>query len=489
MSRMVKVCARRAMVAALAVIIGSVAASAQTVVDATTAEFQPSVDHNATIDGTPLVTSYLLQFFPVGSSSASHSIDMAKPAPDTDGLIRFPFASRLTTPLVAGTTYQARVSAIGPGGTAASALSNPFTTSSPCSPSISATSATVGATASTGSVSVTAGTGCTWTAASNASWLTVTSGASGTEAGSVGYSVAANAATAARTGTLTIAGRTFTVTQSGVQTCSYAINPASRTSVAAGESTSVSVTSTSACTWTAASGAAWITVTGGASGTGNGTVNMTIAANPAAAQRTGTVTIAGRTFTVTQQGTTCTYTINPASRTSVAAGESTSVSVTSTSACAWTAASGAAWITVTGGASGTGNGTVNMTIAANPAAAQRTGTVTIAGRTFTVTQQALTCTYAVTPGTLSVPAAGVTSSLSITTLASCAWTASGVPSWVTIATTGQSGPHQLSYTVAANTGPARSATLTVAGRPVVVNQTGAPAPPPPGNLRVVPTRD
>src|SRR5688500_8866263 len=245
------VCARRAMFAALVVIIGSVAASAQTVVDATTAEFQPSADHNTTVNGTPLVSSYLLQFFPVGSSSASHSIDMAKPAPDSDGLIRFPFASRLTTPLVAGTTYQATVSAVGPGGIAASALSNPFTTSSPCSPSISATSATIAATAATGSVSVTAGTGCTWTAASNASWLTVTSGASGTGAGSVGYSAAANAATAARTGTITIAGRTFTVTQNGVPACTYTITPASRTAVAAGESTSVGATAPTPEAWPA----------------------------------------------------------------------------------------------------------------------------------------------------------------------------------------------------------------------------------------------
>ena len=128
---------------------------------------------------------------------------------------------------------------------------------------------------------------------------------------------------------------------------------------------------TSTCAWTAASGAAWITVTTGASGIGNGTVSMTIAANSATAQRTGTVTIAGQTFTVTQSGApACTYAINPASRTVIAAGESTSVSVTSTSTCAWTAASGAAWITVTGGASGTGNGTVSMTIAANPATAR-----------------------------------------------------------------------------------------------------------------------
>ena len=43
-------------------------AAAQTVIDATTAEFQPSADHSATAnDGSSLVNSYLLQIFATGS--------------------------------------------------------------------------------------------------------------------------------------------------------------------------------------------------------------------------------------------------------------------------------------------------------------------------------------------------------------------------------------------------------------------------------------
>jgi hypothetical protein len=45
----------------------------------------------------------------------------------------------------------------------------------------------------------------------------------------------------------------------------------------------------------------FITLTSGNSGSGNGTVNYSVAANPGAA-RTGTMTIAGHTFTVTQDG-------------------------------------------------------------------------------------------------------------------------------------------------------------------------------------------
>ena len=58
--------------------------------------------------------------------------------------------------------------------------------------------------------------GCAWTAASNAPWLTIASGSSGSANGSVSFSAAANSSVNSRTGTLTIAGQTFTVTQAGV---------------------------------------------------------------------------------------------------------------------------------------------------------------------------------------------------------------------------------------------------------------------------------
>jgi hypothetical protein len=66
--------------------------------------------------------------------------------------------------------------------------------------------------AGSGSISVTAGSGCFWTATANASWLHVTSGG-GSSNGPVSYSVDANTASSARSGTLAVAGQTFTVTQ------------------------------------------------------------------------------------------------------------------------------------------------------------------------------------------------------------------------------------------------------------------------------------
>ena len=105
------------------------------------------------------------------------------------------------------TTYSVTGTNAGGTGTAASAT----VTVNACTYGLGASSASVAAAASSGSVSVTST--CAWTATSDASWLTITSGASGSGNGSVTYTVAANTGTSARTGTLTIAGKTFTVTQ------------------------------------------------------------------------------------------------------------------------------------------------------------------------------------------------------------------------------------------------------------------------------------
>ena len=75
-------------------------------------------------------------------------------------------------------------------------------------------SASLSAAASSGTLAVTSSAyGAAWSAVSNASWITVTT-ASGNGNGSVAYAVQANTTHAARSGTITVAGQTFTVNQS-----------------------------------------------------------------------------------------------------------------------------------------------------------------------------------------------------------------------------------------------------------------------------------
>ena len=111
------------------------------------------------------------------------------------------------------------------------------------------------------------------------------------------FAVAANTSSA-RTGTITVAGQTVTVSQAAG--CAFAaaptlfdVNDKAKTGL------TVNVVAGLGCTWTAASQNSWITITSGATGTGSGTVVFTVARNTGN-DRTGSLTVAGITVTVRQ---------------------------------------------------------------------------------------------------------------------------------------------------------------------------------------------
>ena len=86
----------------------------------------------------------------------------------------------------------------------------------------------------------------------------------------------------------------------------------------------------------------------------------------------------------------CTYTIAPTSQNVTANGGPGTVNIATATGCAWFATTNSSFLTINGGASGTGNGAVNFNVAANTSNSPRTGTLTIAGKTFTVTQAGAT---------------------------------------------------------------------------------------------------
>jgi peptidyl-Asp metalloendopeptidase len=84
------------------------------------------------------------------------------------------------------------------------------------------------------------------------------------------------------------------------------------------------------------------------------------------------------------------------------------------------------------------------------------------------------CTYALSPTSASVPAAGGSGSTTLSTAGGCAWTASNSASWLTIASaTSGTGSASVSYAAVANAGGTRSANLTIAGQTFVVTQAAA----------------
>jgi len=342
----------------------------------------------------------------------------------------------------------------------------------PCTFGLSALNPTVGAAGGALAVQVATINGCAWTTSSSTPWLSVTGG--GNAPGQATITAAANAGPT-RAGTVTIAGQVVTVSQGAASPCTFVVAPTSQAISAAGGTITVAVTAGTACSWTSTSTATWITVATGATGTGNGSVILTITANTGA-QRVATVTIAGQTFTASQAApaAACSYSIAPMTQSMPAQGGSVSVHVTTTSDCAWTAMAGAPWITVTGSGAVRGDGTVNVVVAANTGSA-RNGTVTIAGDTFTITQAAPPCSFALSPTSQTLSSAAGGGIVTVTTQAGCTWTAStSDPEWLSI-TAGKTGTGNgtVTYAVTANTEKARAGQLTIGGQKFDVSQNGS----------------
>ena len=192
--------------------------------------------------------------------------------------------------------------------------------------------------------------------------------------------------------------------------CGYLLTPNGADFSSTGGSGSVTVTtSTTNCVWTASSNSGFITITSASGGTGSGAVSYTVAVdtNTNSFGRSGTMTIAGWTFAVTQASLGCSFTLGSTNASFSAAGGSGSVTVNvSGSDCAWTATSESDFITITSGGSSGGNGTVSYAVAANTNSFPLTGTMTIAGQTFTVTQGGFGCSAVLTVS--SSPAGGGT---------------------------------------------------------------------------------
>lgn len=137
------------------------------------------------------------------------------------------------------------------------------------------------------------------------------------------------------------------------------------------------------CAWTASSNDSWIRISAGASGSGNGTVNYSVALNEGT-QRTGTITVAGQTLTVYQGG--CFYYLSGSERGFAAAGGTADLIVYSDTGCDWTAVASDSWITITSGGSGAATGMLTYSVSANSGSPRR-GTITVEDQSFTVLQR------------------------------------------------------------------------------------------------------
>ena len=232
-------------------------------------------------------------------------------------------------------------------------------------------------------------------------------------------------------------------TEPSLGPCTYALSASTLSFGEAGGSQTVTVTAPGHCTWTATSDSGWITVDSGASGSGNGTVRVTVTPNTGAAERSGTLTIAGQSVGVREQGlAACAADISPAAASFGKDSATGTFAVTAAGHCEWSAASDAGWLAVTAGSPGRGNGTVAYAVERNREINARTATIRVAERTFTVTQAGdpplLACDYSVAPVLFTPCMAGATLTATVRAQSGCTWTAESDVSWITV-TQGRTG--------------------------------------------------
>lgn len=290
-----------------------------------------------------------------------------------------------------------------------------------CSYSLSPSTFTLPAAGSAGSVEVTTASGCPWAATAQTSWIQITSATSGTGSGTVTFSVSTNTDPAPRTGTLSIGGQTVSVTQAAAaQGGSYDGNWTGSTSHGKAVSFRISKTAfemfeigfvlSGGCgvegkttvTFTvpkAITGSAFTiattpggnpslsftahgTFTSDSTASGDATFSFVQSLPLTPCTATGT-----STWTASKGGApACDYSVTPATQSFQAIGGAGSVAVATTAGCAWSATSGSSWVTITSGSSGAGNGTVSYQVAANTGSSSRTGSLTVAARTVTISQ-------------------------------------------------------------------------------------------------------
>lgn len=176
------------------------------------------------------------------------------------------------------------------------------------------------------------------------------------------------------------------ITSPASSRCEANVSSSSSAFGASGGTGTLSITVARECAWRVSTGASWITFTTTAEGQGDGTVGYRVGENQEPIARQAMFSVADRQVAVSQQGVPCQYTIGGVPAAIGQQGGVASLDLRTHAACAWTAQSDTLWASVAP-TSGSGNAALQVTVAAN-AGAERPVSLTIAGQTVTMMQDA-----------------------------------------------------------------------------------------------------
>lgn len=298
------------------------------------------------------------------------------------------------------------------------------------------------------SFTLTTADGCAWNVASMVPWAQITSATSGVGTSEVGYSVDArnDSQAPARFGEIVAAvttptsSVTHTIEQDGDPNfCQFNVTPDVLPFTAAGGSASIAIATIVECGWEVFSDDDWLSIDSPLAPVfGDGTVQLTVAANVAAANVStparSSVLDAPFAATVQQEG--CSFEL-PVSSVNVAAQGDAALSAmifapsSAPGPCPWTAVSNSNWILVTQGTAGSGGGQVLMDVLENPSVQARTGTVQIGDDVFTVNQAGQACDYLLQPAQISVCPDGGQFNVDVFATAGCSWELAATQNWLT----------------------------------------------------------
>jgi hypothetical protein len=182
--------------------------------DPRSVEFKPSELHSSLAPGgAPYVSRYDLEFYYPEALEPFQVVNLGKPNPDPDGVVRAIFIGVPFSWPSSGLTYVARVAAVGPTGTGRSDASNTFVFSGSCHYVLSADAQNFTSTGGASAITVDTAPGCTWTASSSAPWAVITN-ATGSDSGVIVVDVRAGPPGTSREATITVAGQMLVLTQS-----------------------------------------------------------------------------------------------------------------------------------------------------------------------------------------------------------------------------------------------------------------------------------
>jgi len=240
--------------------------------------------------------------------------------------------------------------------------------------SLTPSSTTVDLDGGSGTVNISVAAGVSWSTSSNSDWISVTT-ASGTSSSSVSYTVDPNPGVTVRTGSITIAGQTFSVTQTGTD---INLSPKEVEKANSSDIVQLQVTALINTNWDVTPNASWISVVDDGNGFGDSQITLAVGTNPSYNERTGTVSIGSATFTIRQFGTpNPVLDIIPDEATANPIGAFGNVAVLATPDAAWTANSLSPWIVISDGASGAGNGNIEYVASANTTLSSRVGLIEV----------------------------------------------------------------------------------------------------------------